>query len=127
MGLRSFEAAMKAAADPTRMRILKMLEGGEVCVCQILGVLEPLSASTVSKHLFVLRAAGLVRDRKEGRWVLYSLEGDKTTQGAAAVLALLRGVLAADPAVRRDRGRLARARRSMGPEACASRGGRAAR
>jgi DNA-binding transcriptional ArsR family regulator len=73
MSLRKYEATMKAAADPTRVRILKMLEGGELCVCQIIAVLA-LSPSTVSKHLFLLKSAGLVNDRKEKKWVHYSLD-----------------------------------------------------
>lgn len=64
MSLREYEMAMKAAADPTRVRILKLLEKGEMCGCQIVAVLE-LSQSTVSKHLFLLKMAGLVKERKE--------------------------------------------------------------
>ncbi len=63
MSLRHYERAMKSAADPTRFRILKMLEGGELCVCQLVAVLG-LSQSTVSKHLFLLKTGGVeaVRD-----------------------------------------------------------------
>lgn len=64
MSLREYEMAMKAAADPTRVRILKLLEKGKMCGCQIVAVLEP-SQSTVSKHLFLPKMAGLVKERKE--------------------------------------------------------------
>lgn len=71
--LRHYLAAMRAAGDATRTRILKMLQNRELCVCQIMAVLN-MSSSTVSRHLSILRMAGLVRDRKEGRWVYYSWE-----------------------------------------------------
>jgi len=63
MTLRAYEDVMKAAADPTRVRILKILEGGELCVCQIIAVIA-LGQSTISRHLFLLRAAGLIEDRR---------------------------------------------------------------
>lgn len=66
----------KALAHPARLRILAMLGGGELCVCQVTAVLG-LAASTVSAHLSELRRAGLVAERKDGRWVAYRLvEGE---------------------------------------------------
>jgi len=67
--------AVKALAHPGRLRILAMLRGGDLCVCQMTAVLE-LAASTVSAHLSDLRRAGLVIERKRGKWVHYSLVGD---------------------------------------------------
>jgi len=67
--------AVKALAHPGRLRILAMLRGGDLCVCQMTSVLE-LAASTVSAHLGDLRRAGLVIERKRGKWVHYSLVGD---------------------------------------------------
>lgn len=64
--------ALKAMAHPVRLRMLAMLTTGELCVCQMTAVLE-LAASTVSGHLSDLRAAGLVHERKEGKWVHYRL------------------------------------------------------
>lgn len=66
------EALFKAMADQTRLRILALLAGGEVCVCDIhetLGIPQPRA----SRHLAYLRRAGLVLDRKDGLWVYYSL------------------------------------------------------
>ena len=74
MGLRDYESVFKAAADPTRVRILKILEGGEMCVCQVIAILS-LGQSTVSKHLSILFQAGLVESRKDGRWIYYQLPG----------------------------------------------------
>lgn len=67
--------AVKALAHPGRLRILAMLRGGDLCVCQMTAVLE-LAASTVSSHLGDLRRAGLVTERKRGKWVHYHLVDD---------------------------------------------------
>src|SRR5688572_24781409 len=62
----------KAIAHPTRLRLLAALRGGPLCVCQMTVVVR-LAASTVSEHLSELRNAGLITDRKDGRWVEYRL------------------------------------------------------
>lgn len=64
--------AVKALAHPGRLRLLAMLRGGDLCVCQMMAVME-LAASTVSSHLSDLRRAGLVTERKSGKWVHYHL------------------------------------------------------
>ncbi len=120
MSLREYELVMKSAADPTRLRILKMLEGGELCVCQIIAVLG-LSQSTVSKHLFLLRMGGLVKERREGKWVLYALDGSGDALFARKILGCLKGWLNEDAVVARDRARVAVARR-LGPEVVCERG-----
>lgn len=116
MSLRRYEAVMKAVADPTRVRILKMLEPGELCVCQIIAVLA-LSPSTVSKHLFLLKSAGLVNDRKEKKWVHYSLDLRSADPYAAGILRQLSSWLERDPVVAGDRARLVEARKDVGPDA----------
>jgi ArsR family transcriptional regulator, arsenate/arsenite/antimonite-responsive transcriptional repressor len=63
----------KALSDVTRVRIIKLLEHGELCVCDIgaaLGMIQP----KVSFHLGVLKNAGLLKDRKQGKWVHYGLD-----------------------------------------------------
>ena len=63
----------KALSDETRVRIVKLLEHGELCVCDIgaaLGMVQP----KVSFHLGVLKNSGLLKDRKQGKWVHYSLD-----------------------------------------------------
>lgn len=95
----------KALADLQRVRILMMLRPGELCVCQIMEVLA-LAPSTVSKHLSLLSAAGLVDSRKDGRWMYYRLpEG---TGGAVVQSALqwLDDALAKDGTVEQDRKKL---------------------
>ncbi len=67
----------KALGDPTRMKIIEMLaEEGELCVCKIYESL-PISQPGVSKQLIVLKKAGLVNDRREGKWIHYSLNKNK--------------------------------------------------
>jgi len=65
-------AVYKALGHPARLRILTMLRGGELCVCQITAVLG-VATSTVSAHLAELRRTGMVAERKDGRWVYYGL------------------------------------------------------
>ncbi|MEW6110312.1 MAG: metalloregulator ArsR/SmtB family transcription factor [Nitrospirota bacterium] len=63
----------KALSDETRLRILKLLEHGELCVCDIvaaLGMIQP----KVSFHLGVLQDAGLVKSRKQGKWIHYRID-----------------------------------------------------
>lgn len=59
-----------ALSDSTRLRLIAALRGGELCACQLIELVG-LAPSTVSKHLALLRDAGLVESRKEGRWVYY--------------------------------------------------------
>lgn len=94
----------KALAHPTRSRILALLRGGELCVCQINAVLG-LAPSTLSAHLNELKDAGLVAERKSGRWVHYRIEVE---EWAAGVLEALLAVLATDPQVSSDREVLSR-------------------
>lgn len=100
--LETFETVAKAVADPSRVRILKLLEGGQLCVCQITAVLE-LAPATVSKHLTALKIAGLVQQRRDGKWVYYRLAGRKLNAYAEQFLTVLRASLADDPTVREDR------------------------
>jgi ArsR family transcriptional regulator, arsenate/arsenite/antimonite-responsive transcriptional repressor len=62
----------RAIGHVARLRILQMLRGGGLCVCQVTSVLE-LAPSTVSAHLAELRRAGLITERRDGRWVTYTL------------------------------------------------------
>ena len=105
--LEQFEHVGRAIADPSRLRILKMLEPEELCVCQITVVLG-LAPATVSKHLSVLKAAGLIAQRKAGRWVYYRLAGRSTNPYVPAVLALVKGVLDEDETIVLDRQKLAK-------------------
>jgi len=117
--MRDLEAALKAAGDPTRTRILKLLEGGGLCVCQVQAVLG-LAPSTVSKHLAILKSAGLVEDRREGRWIHYGIASGSHNPYALKLLALLKGPLDEDPKVVGDRKRLRAVLRISLAELCAA-------
>jgi DNA-binding transcriptional ArsR family regulator len=88
----------KALAHPVRLRLLAMLQGGELCVCQMTA-LTGLAASTVSAHLSDLKAAGLLVERKEGRWVSYAWNRDPD---ARRVSAELQARLVGDPQTAAD-------------------------
>ena len=68
----------KALSDDTRLRVIKLLQDRELCVCELMQVLD-MSQPRISRHLSVLKNAGLVNDRREGKWIHYSLR--KETQG----------------------------------------------
>ncbi|MDA8213990.1 MAG: metalloregulator ArsR/SmtB family transcription factor [Nitrospiraceae bacterium] len=63
----------KALSDETRLRILKLLEHGELCVCDIVAALDIIQPK-VSFHLGVLKDAGLIKDRKQGKWIHYRID-----------------------------------------------------
>ncbi len=66
----------KAISDPTRLKILYLLQEGELCVCEILTALEK-PQSTISHHLNVLKNSGFIKGRKEGVWIHYKLINPK--------------------------------------------------
>ncbi len=70
---------LKAAADPTRLRLLNLLRLGSICVCDLQAVLR-IPQPTVSRHLAALRHAGLVNDVRRGMRIVYSLTPAVTTQ-----------------------------------------------
>lgn len=95
----------KALSDGSRLRALLLLKDGELCVCQIIETLG-LAPSTVSKHMSVLRQAGLVETRKAGQWMYYRLADEPTDKTAREALGWLLANLADDPAIQADRERL---------------------
>lgn len=100
--LETFETVAKAVADPSRARIVKLLESGELCVCQITTVLD-LAPATISKHLAALKTAGLLQQRRDGKWVYYRLAERELNPYAPQFLALVRNALGDDPTTAEDR------------------------
>lgn len=100
--LETFQIVAKAVADTSRARIVKLLEGGELCVCQITTVMG-LASATVSKHLAALKGAGLVQGRREGKWVYYRLAERDFSPHSRLFLDLLRASLGDDPTIAEDR------------------------
>ncbi len=68
----------KALADTTRLKIMMLLDIREMCVCEIMVALD-LTQPTASHHLGILEAVDLVEDRREGKWVFYSLRDKRFT------------------------------------------------
>ena len=66
----------KALADKTRLKILMLLDVREMCVCEIMVALN-LTQPTASHHLGILESVGLVKDRREGKWVFYILKNKR--------------------------------------------------
>ena len=92
----------KALSDPSRIRILKMLETRPLCVCEIQHVLKG-SQPNVSHHLKTLYEAGLVESKKDGLWISYRLPDKPESPIHAASLSLLRKSLTSDETVKKDR------------------------
>jgi ArsR family transcriptional regulator, arsenate/arsenite/antimonite-responsive transcriptional repressor len=111
--VRSLSRLFKALADETRLRIVAVLSHGQLCVCHLEEGLN-LSQPKVSRHLAILRSAGLVEDERVGTWVYYRL----IRQQDAACERQLRGLVGTfskREVLRKDLKRLVKAR---GPESC---------
>src|SRR5215475_4688999 len=85
MNMRDVVTIAKALSDENRVRIVVMLDGRELCVCQVIEFLA-LAPSTVSKHLAILKQARLIDGRKDGRWMYYRLADDDAPQAAHEAL-----------------------------------------
>ena len=81
---------LKALADPLRLQVMEALSGGERCVCDLTGDLG-LAQSKLSFHLKVLKEAGLLADRQEGRWIYYRLKAEPLAQLQLWLAELTRG------------------------------------
>lgn len=110
-------AITKALADEQRLRALMALAQGELCACQVIELLE-LAPSTVSRHLSVLRQAGLVVARKQGRWHYFRQPDGDAAPEARSALEWLSRSLAASPQIREDRRRLKQILKTNPEELC---------
>lgn len=100
----SFEQFFKALADHTRLRVIHLLGTDEVCVCSVVDALQSTQPK-ISRHLAYLRRAGLVKARRDGKWMHYRIV-EPSNARAAEILRDVRERLD-DPQMRRDRERLA--------------------
>ncbi len=107
-------AATRALGHPARMRTAAMLRSGELCLCQITEVLN-LAPSTVSLHIKELKRAGLVNERKEGRWVYFSLADDAH---AHRWIETALAAVAGDPELERDAEMIAELRKLPVADLC---------
>ena len=95
-----------ALSDRTRLRLLNLMDGGEVCVCYFVEALKSPQPK-ISRHLAYLRRVGIVAVRKEGKWAHYSLATPPDPH-AANILKEIRKWFATDAEMKRDRTTLAR-------------------
>ena len=98
------ELFFRALADRTRLRILNLMGGDEICVCFLVEILKT-NQPKISRHLAYLRRAGVVSARREGQWMHYRVE-EPDDADAARVLTDVMSWLADDPEMQRDRQRL---------------------
>lgn len=103
--MQSVLTLMQALSDANRLRTLIALQPGELCVCQIIALLN-LAPSTVSKHLSILKTARLVDCRKQGRWRYYRLAREYPSPAAGGILDLLFRELDRANQIHEDRQRL---------------------
>ena len=103
--MREFLSIASALGDENRLRMLLALRSGELCVCEITEF-SGLAPSTVSKHLSILRDAGLIDGRKEGRWVYYRLAGSDASPVVLDAIRWVQNAHAADPRVAQDAERI---------------------
>jgi len=115
MAMRDFAKLFKALSDETRIRILKVLLERECCVCEIMQALD-ISQSRASRNLGILEDAGFIKSKRDGLWIVYSIDEQKMNSYAASLIKLLRGSLVNEEIILQDRERLSHAVR-VGPKA----------
>ena len=96
--MKEFIRVMKAVSDPTRVKILKIIEKRMMCVCELQTSLG-IAQSTTSKHLKILEDAGLVASHKDGLWVNYTLADGRQSPFSASLLGNLRHWLNDEPEI----------------------------
>ena len=96
-----------ALADETRLRILNLVRDQEVCVCFFIEALDS-PQSKISRHLAFLRKAGLVKARRDGKWMHYSIALPEE-KGARKIVEAAIEAIANDPRAKQDRQRLNKA------------------
>jgi ArsR family transcriptional regulator len=86
--MKSFLKVTKALSDPSRVKIMKMLQRQMMCVCEIQAALQ-FAQSTTSKHLQILEDAGLISSKKDGLWVNYMIADGNESPYAACLIGSL--------------------------------------
>jgi len=109
---------MKALGEETRLRVLGLLDHGQLCVCDLMAGLT-LPQSTVSRHMAFLKKAGWVIDERKGKWVYYTLNTPQSPLHAT-LLAALQTHLPNLPVARQDRERLSKHLAAKTHETCAT-------
>ncbi len=115
MKIRDFTKVFKALSNETRLRILMMLMERECCVCEVMQALD-ISQTRASRNLRILENAELVKSRRDGTWVVYSIEEQTMSRYSAPLPEMLKDFLGSEEIISQDKERLSYARR-IGPEA----------
>ena len=105
--------AMKALSDETRLRILKVLLEKECCVCEVMQALD-ISQSRASRNLGILQEAGFLKARRDGMWIVYSIDWQTANRYTTPLVKLIRDSLVSDFVLEKDKERLKHAKR-IGP------------
>ena len=111
--MRDLVKAMKALSDETRLRILKVLLERECCVCEIMQALD-ISQSRASRNLGILEDAGFLKARRDGAWIVYSMDWKTANRYATSLAKLLKDSPVSNEVLAQDRERLKHAVR-IGP------------
>jgi ArsR family transcriptional regulator len=106
----SLASLFAALADPTRLRLLNLMAGREVCVCYFVEILRQ-GQPKISRHLAYLRKAGIVAARRQGKWMHYSI-CPPADAAAASILAAVLASLGRNKQMQADLAKLDRARRA---------------
>jgi ArsR family transcriptional regulator len=104
---------MKALADETRLRIMKVLLERACCVCEIMQALD-ISQSRASRNLSILQDAGFLKTNRDGLWIVYSIDWQTANRYAISLANLLRDTSINNDILKRDKARLKRTKR-IGP------------
>ncbi len=96
---------MKALSDETRLRILRVLLEKECCVCEVMQALD-ISQSRASRNLGILQDAGFLRARRDGAWMLYSIDWESANRYATSLAKLLKESLISNEVLEQDKERL---------------------
>lgn len=108
--MRDFLFIARALSDEARVRALMAVKDGELCLCQLVHLLQ-LAPSTVSKYMSLLVQAGLVEFRKEGRWRFYSLPSGQAPAAVRQALRWMVSVLNEEPVITGDAENVRKSRR----------------
>ncbi len=117
--MKNITQCFKSLSDPTRLRIVWLLQAeGELCVCDLMEILD-LPQSTVSRHLAYLRNASLVNDQRKGVWMYYRLP-DESTELSAGIFNVLLSAKNDSQQAALDHQRLKKYLKTKQPDACGS-------
>ncbi len=114
--MQSLIKAMKALSDETRLRMMNiLLQKEECCVCEVMQALD-ISQSRASRNLGILQDAGFLKARRQGAWIVYSVDWETANRYATSLAQMLKDFPVSDETLEKDRERLKHAVR-VGPTA----------